>query len=141
MVPLFGVPFLERMLVRLRDAGVDHAILAAGYMPSAIEDAFGDGSRLGMRLTYVVESSPLGTAGAIKNVAEYIEDTFFVLNGDVLTSLDLRAMVAFHRERGGSASCMRSASTTPRRLGASCAMRRSASDRSWKSRAATTRRR
>jgi len=101
MVPLFGVPFLERMLVRLRDAGVDHAILAAGYMPRAIEDAFGDGSRLGMRLTYVVESSPLGTAGAIKNVADYIEDTFFVLNGDVLTSLDLRAMVAFHRERGG----------------------------------------
>ncbi len=101
MVPLFGVPFLERMLARLRDAGVDHAILAAGYMPQAIEDALGDGSRLGLKLTYVVERSPLGTAGAIRNVADQIRETFFVLNGDVLTSLDLRAMLAFHRERGG----------------------------------------
>jgi NDP-sugar pyrophosphorylase family protein len=101
MVPLFGVPFLERTLGRLREADVDHVILAAGYMPAAIEERLGDGSRLGLKLTYVVEKSPLGTAGAIRNVAEHIDGTFFVLNGDVLTNLDLRAMLAFHRERGG----------------------------------------
>jgi mannose-1-phosphate guanylyltransferase len=101
MVPLFGVPFLERTLARLRGAGVTQAILASGYLPQAIEDHFGDGSGIGMQLTYVVEETPLGTAGALRNVAEHITGTFFVLNGDVLTSLDMRAMLAFHRKHGG----------------------------------------
>ncbi|MEO6991692.1 MAG: NDP-sugar synthase [Candidatus Baltobacteraceae bacterium] len=101
MVPVFGIPFLERTLMRLREAGVTEAILAAGYLPNAIREAFGDGSRLGIELTYVVERAPLGTAGALKNVADHIRGPFFVLNGDVLTSLDLRAMLAFHRKRGG----------------------------------------
>jgi len=101
MVPLFGVPFLERTLVRLRDAGVSDVILASGYLPSAIANHFGDGARLGMTLTYVVEDHPLGTAGALRNVAEHIRGTFFVLNGDVLTSLDLRRMIAFHEASGG----------------------------------------
>ncbi len=101
MVPLFGIPFLERTMWRLRDADVDEVILASGYLPEAIADHFGDGSRFGLRITYVVEEAPLGTAGAIRNVAAHLRGTFFVLNGDVLTSLDLRAMIAFHRERGG----------------------------------------
>ncbi len=102
MVPLFGVPFLERTLVRLRKAGVTDVILASGYLPSAIANHFGDGSRLGMQLTYVVEDHPLGTAGALRNVAGHIHGTFFVLNGDVLTSLDLRGMIAFHEATGGA---------------------------------------
>jgi NDP-sugar pyrophosphorylase family protein len=101
MVPIFGVPFLERTLARLKHAGIDEAILAAGYMPQAIRDHFGDGTRLGMALTYVIEEEPLGTAGALKNLAGYIRGLFFVLNGDVLTSLDLRAMMAYHREKVG----------------------------------------
>jgi mannose-1-phosphate guanylyltransferase len=102
MVPLFGVPFLERTLVRLREAGVTDVILASGYLPSAIANHFGDGSRLGMQLTYVVEDHPLGTAGALRNVADHLHGAFFVLNGDVLTSLDLRAMIAFHAATGGA---------------------------------------
>lgn len=101
MVPLFGVPFLERTLGRLKDAGVDDVILAAGYLPRAIEAHLADGSRMGIRITYVIEEAPLGTAGALRNVAEHITGPFFVFNGDVLTSLDLRAMMAFHRARGG----------------------------------------
>lgn len=104
MVPLFGIPFLERTLGRLEEAGVDEVILAAGYLPKAIENHFGDGSRIGMRVTYVVEDAPLGTAGALANVAAHLTGTFFVLNGDVLTSLDLRAMRAFHQAHGGIAS-------------------------------------
>ncbi len=104
MVPLFGIPFLERTLGRLKEAGVDDVVLAAGYLPRAIEDHLGDGSRIGMRVSYVVEASPLGTAGALKNLADHITESFFVLNGDVLTSLDLRAMIAFHREHGGVAT-------------------------------------
>jgi mannose-1-phosphate guanylyltransferase len=101
MIPIFGVPFLERMLSRLREAGITHAILAAGYMPEAITRRLGDGSRLGMNITYVIETSPLGTAGAIRNVAEHLTGPFFVLNGDIMTDLNLTAMIDLHREKGG----------------------------------------
>jgi len=101
MVPLFGIPFLERTMGRLRTAGVRDVILASGYLPQAIEDHFGDGSRIGMSVTYVVEAVPLGTAGALRNVAGHIKGTFFVLNGDVLTTLDLAAMYTFHKSKGG----------------------------------------
>ncbi len=101
MVPLLGVPFLERTIERLHAAGVDDVILAAGYLPQAIEDRFGDGSRLGVHLAYVVEESPLGTAGALRNVSHLITGAFFVLNGDILTGLDLRGMLEYHRRKGG----------------------------------------
>lgn len=101
MVPLLGVPVLERTLSRLHEAGIDEVVLAAGYLPKAIAEHLGDGSRLGMHLSYVIEETPLGTAGALRNVAELIRGPFFVLNGDVLTSLDLRAMMAYHREKRG----------------------------------------
>jgi NDP-sugar pyrophosphorylase family protein len=79
-------------------------ILPAGYMPQSIVEYFGDGSGLGMKITYVIEETPLGTAGALKNVQQHIIGPFFVLNGDVLTSLDLRAMLAAHQKHGGVAS-------------------------------------
>jgi NDP-sugar pyrophosphorylase family protein len=87
---------------RLYEAGIRDVILPAGYMPQAIVDYFGDGSGLGMNITYVIEETPLGTAGALKNVEQHITGRFFVLNGDVLTSLDLRAMIEYHDEKGGS---------------------------------------
>lgn len=102
MVPIAGVPFLARSLERLYEAGISDVILAAGYMPRAITEYFGDGSRLGMRITYAIEETPLGTAGALKNVAEHVRGAFFVFNGDILTSLDLRAMMQFHERSGGS---------------------------------------
>lgn len=101
MVPIMNVPFLARTLERLYAAGIKDVILPAGYMPQAITDYFGDGSRLGMKITYVIEETPLGTAGAIKNVEEHINGPFFMLNGDVLTSLDLTAMMRYHKEKGG----------------------------------------
>jgi len=101
MVPIVGVPFLARTLERLYEAGIRDIILPAGYMPQAITEYFGDGSRLDMKITYVIEDEPLGTAGAIKNVEQHITGPFFMMNGDVLTSLDLRAMIAYHKEKGG----------------------------------------
>ena len=101
MVPVMNMPFLERTLRRLGEAGIDDVILPAGYLPEAITSYFGDGSKLGLRLRYVIEETPLGTAGALKNVERYIDGPFFVLNGDVLTSLDLRAMMDFHQRSGG----------------------------------------
>ena len=101
MVPLFGVPFLERTLSRLHHAGIDDVILAAGYLPKTITEHLGDGSRLGMKLTYIIEEAPLGTAGALRNVEQHLKGSFFVLNGDVLTSLDLTRMLAYHKEKNG----------------------------------------
>ncbi len=101
MVPIMNAPFLARTLERLHAAGIDDVILPAGYMPQAITEYFGDGSQLGMKITYVIEDVPLGTAGAVKNVEEYIRGPFFVLNGDVLTSLNLREMIAYHEEKKG----------------------------------------
>ncbi len=101
MVPIAGVPFLARTMERLFHAGIRDVILPAGYMPEAIIDYFGDGSSIGMKITYVIEETPLGTAGALKNVEQYITGAFFVLNGDILTSLDLRAMMAEHQRKGG----------------------------------------
>jgi NDP-sugar pyrophosphorylase family protein len=96
-----NVPFLARTLERLFAAEIRDVILAAGYMPQAIVDYFGDGSQLDMKITYVIEATPLGTAGAIKNVESHITGPFYVLNGDILTSLDLRAMRAYHHQKGG----------------------------------------
>jgi len=101
MVPIANVPFLARTMERLYEAGIRDVILPAGYLPQAIVDYFGDGSKLGLNITYVIEDEPLGTAGALKNVERHVTGPFFVLNGDVLTSLDLKAMMAFHKEKGG----------------------------------------
>jgi mannose-1-phosphate guanylyltransferase len=101
MVPIMNVPFLARTMERLYEAGIRDVILPAGYMPQAITEYFGDGSAFDMKITYVIEDEPLGTAGAIKNVEQYIHGPFFVLNGDVLTSLDLQAMIAHHKAKGG----------------------------------------
>lgn len=101
MVPIMGVPFLARTMERLHDAGIHDVVLPAGYLPQAIIDYFGDGSSIGMNIRYVIEETPMGTAGALKNVEEFIHGPFFVLNGDVLTSLDLRAMRDAHKRKGG----------------------------------------
>jgi mannose-1-phosphate guanylyltransferase len=100
MLPTAGVPFLTHLLVRARDAGVDHAILSTSYRPEVFEGHFGDGSDLGLRITYVTEREPLGTGGGIRNVARHLRgEDFLVFNGDVLSGLDVRALVEAHRAR------------------------------------------
>ena len=126
MVPIMNVPFLARTMERLYAAEIRDVILAAGYMPQAIVDYFGDGSRLGMKITYAIEATPLGTAGALKNVEQHITGPFFVLNGDILTSLDLRAMRHTITRRAASARCTSFASTILRRSAASCTMKTAA---------------
>jgi mannose-1-phosphate guanylyltransferase len=100
MLPTAGVPFLTHLLVRARDTGVDHAILSTSYRAEVFQGHFGDGRDLGLRITYVTEREPLGTGGGIRNVAEHLRgDDFLVFNGDVLSGLDVAALVAAHRER------------------------------------------
>ncbi len=101
MLPIVGVPMIERVLGHLASHGVDEAILSLGYLPDAFMEAYPDGRAAGVRLTYAVEPEPLDTAGAVRFAATFagITETFVVVNGDVLTDLDLTGLVAFHRER------------------------------------------
>jgi NDP-sugar pyrophosphorylase family protein len=93
---------LERVLANLAAHGVDEAILSLGYLPDAFKEAYPDGRAAGLDLTYAVESEPLDTAGAVRFAALSggVHDTFVVINGDVLTDLDLTALLNFHRARG-----------------------------------------
>ncbi len=102
MLPIVGVPMIERVLGHLAAHGVDEAVLSLGYLPDAFMEAYPDGRAVGVRLTYAVEPEPLDTAGAVRFAAKYagIAETFVVVNGDVLTDLDLTSLVAFHRQRG-----------------------------------------
>lgn len=102
MLPVAEQPMIERVLSHLARHGIDEAILSLGYRPDAFIDAYPDGNIVGVRSHYAVEPSPLDTAGAIRFAAEAgaVDDTFLVLNGDVLTDFDIRALVATHRHRG-----------------------------------------
>jgi mannose-1-phosphate guanylyltransferase len=100
MLPIVGVPMIERVLTQLGAHGVDEAILSLGYLPDAFKEAYPDGHAVGLRLTYAVEPEPLDTAGAVRFAATFggVDDTFVVVNGDVLTDLDLSSLIAFHRQ-------------------------------------------
>ena len=104
LVPVLNRPFLEHVLLRLKKHGVDEAILALSHLAPPVEACFGDGSRLGIKIRYVLEESALGTAGAVKNAAELVADSFFVLNGDIFSDLDFSALLAFHRRNKARAT-------------------------------------
>ena len=102
MLPTAGVPFLTHQLARARAAGVDHVVLATSYKAETFSAHFGDGEKLGMKLDYVVETEPLGTGGGIRNAAEALsgDGPVLIFNGDVLTGLDLGALLRVHNESG-----------------------------------------
>jgi mannose-1-phosphate guanylyltransferase len=97
---------IERVLEHLARHGIDEAALSLGYRPDAFIDAYSDGICVGVILSYAVEDVPLDTAGAIRFAALHagLDETFLVVNGDVLTELDVTALVAFHRDRGAEAT-------------------------------------
>jgi mannose-1-phosphate guanylyltransferase len=99
MIPLVNQPFIEHMIENMRDQGITEVILAVQYLAERFRESLGDGSRLGLKVHIVEEPEPRGTAGAVKNVEHMLDGTTFVFNGDVMTDLDLRTMLAFHRER------------------------------------------
>jgi mannose-1-phosphate guanylyltransferase len=96
MVPVVNIPFLESVMINLKKSGVDHVILAQSHLAQPIRDYFGDGRRFNIRIDYVVEANPLGTAGAVKNCEIYLDRPFLVLNGDIFTDLDMAQLVRYH---------------------------------------------
>lgn len=104
MVPILNRPFLEHAIGYFKKHGIEEIILAMGYLPQAIQSYFGDGAPLGVHLTYLVEGSPLGTAGAVKNAESFLDETFLVFNGDILTEIDLNDMIKRHKKTKPKAS-------------------------------------
>ncbi|HEX2286822.1 MAG TPA: nucleotidyltransferase family protein, partial [Mycobacterium sp.] len=93
MLPTAGLPFLTHLLSRIADAGIEHVVLGTSYKAAVFESEFGDGSKLGLNIEYVVEDEPLGTGGGIANVASKLRNgTTLVFNGDVLSGADLHAL-------------------------------------------------
>ena len=104
MVPVLNTPFLEHVIRHLGGHNVKDIVLAQGHLPKPMVDYFGDGSRFGVKLTYVLETKPMGTAGAVKNAEQYLHKSFLVLNGDIFTDLDITAMKQFHENRRAKAT-------------------------------------
>ncbi|GHB85181.1 mannose-1-phosphate guanylyltransferase [Streptomyces umbrinus] len=121
MVPAAGVPFLTHQLARARAAGVEHIVLATSYLAEVFEPHFGDGSSLGLHIEYVTEEEPLGTGGAIRNVASRLrsdlDDPVLIFNGDILTGLDIPALISTHRSSGADVSLHLTRVTDPRAYG------------------------
>ena len=106
MLPVAEVLMIERVVAHLGLHGIDEVVLSMGYRPDAFLNAFPEGTCSGIRLTYAVEPERLGTAGGVAFAAREagVEETFVVVNGDVLSDLDLSELISFHRRREGEAT-------------------------------------
>ena len=100
MVEVGGIPVVEHQLIWLAEAGVEQAVLSVGYRAEVIQDRIGDGSRLGICVTYAIEDHPLGRGGGMKLAAKQLpfpDEGWFAMNGDVLARFSLADLVAHHR--------------------------------------------
>ena len=105
IVPIFNRAFLHYQIDLLKQVPeIDEVILSLNYQPRRIEEVFGDGADLGIKIRYVVEPAPLGTAGAIKYAGDKLTESVVVFNGDVMTQLDLAEVIRMHRERKARAT-------------------------------------
>lgn len=121
MLPVAGVPFTEHQIARAREAGVTRVILGTSYKAEVFEAYFGDGRDFGVELVYAVEDEPLGTGGAIRNVAAHLqsgpEDPVLIFNGDVLSGVDLPALLAAHEQAQAAVTLYLTRVADPRAFG------------------------
>jgi mannose-1-phosphate guanylyltransferase len=104
VVPLVDRPFIAYMLEWLTRHGVDDVIMSCGFLATAVRNVLGDGSAYGIRLRFVEEPDPRGTAGALKYAESLLDERFLMLNGDILTDFDLSAQIAQHETSGATAT-------------------------------------
>jgi mannose-1-phosphate guanylyltransferase len=104
VVPLVDRPFISFMLDWLRRHDVDDIVMSCGHLATGVRNALGDGSALGVRLRYVEEPEPMGTGGAVKFAESLLDERFLMLNGDVLTDLDLTEQLEQHEQTGAVAT-------------------------------------
>ena len=106
MVPIAGKPVMEHILNLLKRHGITEVVVTVQYLASSIEDYFGSGSQLGMRITYSREDVPLGTAGSVKNAEEQLTEPFLVISGDALTDYNLTDLIQYHNDKKSLATLL-----------------------------------
>src|ERR1041385_4286668 len=104
MMPMANRPLMEHVVRRLAVHGIDDIVVTLAFLASHIRNYFGDGSELGVSMRYATEETPLGTAGSVRNAAAELDDTFMVISGDVLSDIDLDAVIKAHRSSGALAT-------------------------------------
>jgi mannose-1-phosphate guanylyltransferase len=104
VVPLVDRPFIAFMLEWLRGHGIDDVIMSCGFLATSVRNVLGDGSAMGIKLRFVEEPDPRGTAGALKYAERLLDERFLMLNGDVLTDIDLTGQIAQHERTGARAT-------------------------------------
>jgi NDP-mannose synthase len=100
LMPIGDMPILEVLLRQLKRSGVNDVILTVGHLADLLCAFFGDGHRFGLNIEYSLEEHPLGTAGPL-SLIKGLEETFLVMNGDVLTTLDFLSLISYHKAKGG----------------------------------------
>lgn len=101
MLPIGGRPLLERTIQYLKEYGIREIVVCVAYLKKHIMDHFRDGERLGLEMQYAESDMPLGTAGQLKTAEKYVSERFVVMNGDIITSLNVRKLVKFHEKMRG----------------------------------------
>ncbi len=103
LMPIGDMPILEVVLRQLKSCGVKKVTMAVGYLAELLMAFFNNGERLGLKIDYSLEEKPLGTAGPLALI-QGLNDTFIVMNGDVLTDLDYKDLIQYHKQQGGIAT-------------------------------------
>ena len=106
MIPIAGRPILERQTEVLVRQGLTDITMVVGYMGDVIRDYFGDGSRFGANISYVTETEPLGTAGALYLMKDELKEDFLLLNGDIIFDVDIARFAEAHKRAGGLATIL-----------------------------------
>jgi mannose-1-phosphate guanylyltransferase/phosphomannomutase len=117
MMPLANRPMMEHIVTLLKKHGFEDIVVTVAFQANVIRTYFGNGDEFGVRMVYATEETPLGTAGSVRNAMAELDDTFLVISGDVLTDIDLSAIVDFHREKGALATIGLKAMENPLEFG------------------------
>ena len=104
MVPIVNKPVMSHILDLLKRHGITDVVITLHYMAETIQDYFGDGQGLGMKIQYSIEETPLGTAGSVKQAQAMLDEPFVVISGDAVTDIDLSAVCQYHQDKGSLAT-------------------------------------
>jgi len=99
MLPILNKPMMQYMVEKLADLGIKDIVILLYFMPEVIKEHFGDGSKFGVNITYIVPDDDYGTAGAVKKAQKFLDETFFIVSGDLVTDFDFKQIVDFHKAK------------------------------------------
>lgn len=117
MMPIINKPVMEHIVNLLKKHNITDIVATLSFLPPLVKNYFGDGTDLGVHISYVTEEAPLGTAGSVKNVEKYLNETFVVISGDALTDVDLTKAISFHRSKKALATLVLKSVENPLQFG------------------------